>query len=285
MNILAVSLILASVILSTGRNIISKTISGISPQKAAFYFLQGIIFSSGAAVLACYPHTFDSLSVETVVLSLIYGVLLISAQWNFTSALSTGNTSVCVTVYAMGFVLPTVSGMIFWEEKVSFLRIIGILTAVATVVASGGKAEKSGSKKYLIPLILAMLSSGGLGIMQKVQQGAAHPEEKSIFIFLAFVFAAILSFGKIAINKEKRIRVLKTHIVSAVLVGACFSACNLLNTILAGLLPASVIFPALNIGGIFAAMLFCLIFFREKPTRKNVLVLALGTSAILLINL
>lgn len=286
MNILAVSLIIASVILGVGRNILSKTISGISPKIATFYLMQGIIFSSGGVILACYPDTFKSISTQTAILAFIYGLLLITAQWNFTSALSTGNTSVCVTVYSMGFVLPTLSGMFFWGEEISFLKIIGIILAAATVIVSGGgKKEKSDSKKYLIPLILSMLASGGLGILQKIHQSSPHPEEKSAFIFLAFVLAAAFSFGRIMFCKEKRIKILKIHIISAALVGICFSACNLLNTILAGLLETAVLFPVLNISSIFAAMIFCLIFFREKLTAGNYLVLGLGTGAILLINL
>jgi hypothetical protein len=35
----------------------------------------------------------------------------------YTLALGFGTTSVCVVVYAMGFLVPTVSGHFFWNEE------------------------------------------------------------------------------------------------------------------------------------------------------------------------
>ena len=137
MSLLAAILITSSIVLGMGRNVLSKTLSGIPGKSRAFYILQGIIFFSGAVVLCCYPGTFNSLSVTTLWLSLIYGIMLITAQWNFTTALATGNTGICVTVYSMGFILPTISGMIFWSEKVSLLRIAGIVLAIFAVLVSG----------------------------------------------------------------------------------------------------------------------------------------------------
>jgi len=283
---LALLLIFLSVILGVGRNVLSKTISGISPKIKTFYFLQGVIFISGAAILSCYPETFVSLSSKTAVLALIYGLLLVTAQWNLTLALAEGNTGVCVTVYAMGFVLPTLSGMLFWDERVSVLRICGITLAALAVLTSGNSDTKKGkSKKYLIPLGLAMSASGGLGIMQKIQQNTPYGHEKTTFVFLAFLVAAALSFLRIGLCKGSKIKVLKIQIISAVFAGICFSACNLFNTILAGMFESAVVFPLLNISSIFASMAFCTIFFREKITFKNLLVLCLGTGAILLIGI
>lgn len=285
MSLLAAVLITASVVLGMGRSVLSKTLSGIPQKSRAFYILQGIIFLSGAVVLCCYPETFKSLSLTTVWLSLIYGVMLITAQWNFTSALATGNTGICVTVYSMGFILPTLSGMIFLGEQVSFLRIIGIALAVFTVLLScKSNSKESVSKTYIMPLIIAMLASGGLGIMQKIQQTTKFSHEKTVFILLAFGFAGFASFIKSLICKSKHSKMLKGHIISAVGVGICFCACNLINTALAGMLDTAVLFTVLNIGCILFAVVCGMVFFREKLTAKTVTVVILGISSVLFIN-
>lgn len=286
MSISAIALLCASIMLSSGRNILSRSLSGISQDSRAFYLLQGMIFSAGAVILICSPDTFVSLSPETIYFSLIYGALLILAQWNYTAALAQGNTGVCVTVYSLGFVLPTVSGMIFWGESVSLWRIIGILIAASAVLVSGrSRGNEASSKKYILPLFLAMLSSGGLGIMQKVQQSTAAKDEKNLFILLSFLLAGAISFIKCGIVKNKRSKMLKGHILSAVAVGVCFSVCNLLNTILAGMLDTAVFFPLLNVSSILFSLILSVLIFRERPDKKSALVLILGIAAILLINI
>lgn len=67
--------------------------------------------------------------------------------------------------------------------------------------------------------------------------------------------------------------------------GACFGSCNLLNTVLAGMLDSAVFFPTLNIGTIFMSLLLSIVLFKERFTKKHLLIHSLGTLSILLITL
>jgi glucose uptake protein GlcU len=60
---------------------------------------------------------------------------------------------------------------------------------------------------------------------------------------------------------------------------------NLLNTFLAGALDSAIFFPAINIGSIVMSTVFGLIFYKEKLTKKDFIILGLGALAILLVNL
>jgi hypothetical protein len=121
--------------------------------------------------------SFSSVSPITVLYAVIYGALLIFAQWFYTAALTEGNTALCSTVYSLGFILPTLSGAVFWSEPFSVLDGIGILLAASAIVVSGIRksgCEEKGRYRFFLPLIIAMLASGGLGIVQKVQQSSAY---------------------------------------------------------------------------------------------------------------
>jgi drug/metabolite transporter (DMT)-like permease len=130
-----------------------------------------------------------------------------------------------------------------------------------------------------------MLSSGGLGIMQKIQQNSPYADEKASFVLIAFALASISSYGvSILAKKDTSVISHKMH-TSAFSTGLCFGCCNLLNTTLAGRLNSAVFFPLQNISVILLSLLFSIIIFREKPTRKDIYVLLLGGISIFLLNI
>jgi drug/metabolite transporter (DMT)-like permease len=289
MDFLSALLLFTSVIFSSGRNLLSKGISSVSFGSRRFFLLQSLIFSSGALVLLIFTgYSFKTISFLTVLFSVVYAVLLLSAQWCYTIALRSGQVGVCATVYSLGFILPTISGAIFWHETVTLWNVIGVSLIIPIMLLSGkeGRKEKvQENRHFIFPLLIAMISSGGLGIMQKVQQNSAYPEEKSVFVFVSFLLTATISFVCFLTRNKEEEKVLKKQYVFSCGAGSCFAICNLLNTSLAGMLSSAVLFPILNIGSIFLSALLSVLLFREHLSTKHYLILLLGTVSILLIAL
>ncbi len=289
MDLISALLLTLSASLSAGRNIFSKSVSGFSIGTKKFFLSQALIFGSGSvAILLFGGVSFKAIAPVTLLYAFIYAALLISAQWCYTSALKNGKTAVCSTVYSLGFILPTLSGAIFWHESLTVFKILGIITVIPAIVISGmGKAKSKGGNGnlYILPLMISMLSSGGLGIMQKVQQSSAYPEQKGTFVFFAFVTACAISALCSAFGKKDGARFKVKESLASGAVGICFASCNVLNTTLAGRLDSAIFFPALNIGTILLSMFLGMMIYKEKLTKKDVAVLLLGVTAILLINL
>ena len=159
---------------------------------------------------------------------------------------------------------------------------------MSAIIVSGRKpqAKRNTAKSYyFIPLLIAMLASGGLGIVQKMQQKSAYAEQKSTFLLIAFALAAVISFQFSLFAKKQEdtpFRCGKLAVASCI--GVCFGCCNLLNTTLAGLLPSAIFFPTLNICVILLSMLCGVVFLKERLSKKEVMVLILGGAAILLLN-
>lgn len=289
MDFISIILLTLSVILSVGRNLFSKDISGFSFGTKSFYLVQAVTFFCGSLALIIFGgFSGVSISALTAFYAIIYGVLLLSAQWCYTAALKTGTTGVCSTVYSLGFILPTISGSLFWNEKITLLNILGVLCVIPAIIISGTKSSAKGStqnNKYIIPLLIAMLSSGGLGIMQKIQQNSPYPEQKAAFVLIAFVFAAALSLIFYIFTKAKESSVLPKKLLSASGIGICFGCCNLLNTTLAGRLDSAVFFPMQNISVILLSLVFGILIYKEKIHKKELVVLLLGILSILLLNI
>ena len=131
-----------------------------------------------------------------------------------------------------------------------------------------------------------MLASGGLGIVQKLQQKSDCAEQKSLFLLIAFAFAAGASLLFALCSKKKSVSAFRPQkLAVASGIGVFFGCCNLLNTTLAGLLPSAIFFPTLNIGVILLSMICGVIFFKEKIRKRELSVLILGGVAILLLNI
>lgn len=268
-----------SVLLSAGRNAISKKTATVSRGGREFFLSQTLLFLSAALLLGVGCVRTLRVSGLTVVLGVIYGVLLVLAQWMLTVALRSGNTSLCSVVYSFGFLLPTLSGALFWQETFTVRDGVGLALAVCVILLSAKREKGSGSP--MPHILVAMLASGGLGIMQKVQQSSPEPEEKGVFLLIAFLVATLASLVALLTCKKAPTEQQKTDWISPVLTGLCFGGANLCNTVLAGAVKSAVVFPTQNIGTVLLSTLFGMALFGERFTKKTAAVLLLATATVL----
>lgn len=280
-------LLLFSIGCATTRNLLSKWVSGVGFGTKAFFRMQGILFLAGGAVVAAFGGC-GAASRQTLWLSLAYGVLLLVAQWGYTAALKTGKIAVCSTVYSLGFVFPTLSGSLFWNEPLSAFDGLGILAVIPAVLLSGRRKGQSAERKMdnrtiFVPLLLAMAASGGLGILQKLQQKTAFAAESASFVAGAFLFAGAVSLVCSLAGKPNENAVPRKTALAAGGIGVAFGCSNLCNTLLAGMLDSALLFPVLNIGGVLFSILVGWLFFKERLTKRDRAVLLLGLLAVLLI--
>lgn len=285
---MAILLLITSIFLSTLRNVLSKNISSTNFKNKSFYLLQTIIFGTGGIFLAITNISFEKLKVMLLICSFIYGILLILAQYCYTIALKSGKTGICSTVYSLGFIFPTLLGQIFWGEQIGGCDIIGVIVVIVMIVICGlweRDTRAIEDKKYIFPLVIAMLASGALGIVQKIQQNSSFKELHNTFLAISFLFAALISliFYRMTSNNDKQIS--KRERLAAFSIGIVFAGANLCNTRLSGLLETVILFPMLNIGVIILSVFAGVIIYKETITKKDIFVLSLGIVSICLFSI
>jgi len=279
--------LLASVSLTATRNITSKKTAAASKGLSQFFFSQSVLFLSAALLLAALnPAAFAKASGVTVIYGVIYGVLLILSQWMFTLALKRGSTSICSVVYSLGFILPTVSGAIFWGEPFTLLNLIGLILAVSVIflTVKKGDGEKKAGGGFAAFILIAMVASGGLGIMQKLQQSCHAKDERSLFLIIAFSFA-FLGSALAYLFSKKEAKPQASLMIYPAITGLCFGGANLLNTILAGRMKSAVFFPLQNISTILLSTLLGILIFKEKITAKTAVIILLGALTVVIFSL
>ena len=290
MDSISILLILLSVVLGASRNIFSKGVSKFRFGTKKFFFSQFSLFLAGSiAVILVEEIHLASIVPITAMYAFIYGILLICAQWYYIAALENSNIAVCSIFYALGFIFPTISGVLFWNETITYINGFGILCVIPAVVISGLKTPKTKNKVsnagYILPLLISMLSAGGLGIMQIVQQKSLYQEQRPEFILVGFLLASVVSFICFVFAKSDDKNVLDKKYFMSAAAGVCYGGCNLLSTALAGRLDSAMFFPVYNIGVILLSTVLSYIIFKEKMQKKDILVFSLGIISIILLNL
>lgn len=279
--------LLLSVSLTSGRNIASKKTAADNTATSHFFFSQAMLFLAAALLLISFNLTsFSAISSTTLIYGIIYGVLLISSQWMFTLALKKGSTAICSVVYSLGFIIPTVSGAFFWNEEFTLTDLLGLILALTTIIFTviGKEADTKNGKGFLIPIIVAMLSSGGLGVMQKVQQSSSYANERNEFLIIAFTLAFLASIVGFLSCKNKA-KIQSRNVAFPAIAGLCFGGANLFNTILAGRIKSAAFFPLQNISVILLSTLLGIILFKEKLTFKNAAIVILGAITVIIFSI
>lgn len=281
-----VLILITSIFLGSGRSVFSKMIP-TSKGKSEFFSNQAILFlAASLAIFIFNPKAFAEITCLTFIFAAAFGILTIAAQWCYTVALGKGPTSICAMIYSFGFIFPTIIGSLFWTEPFGFTTFIGLAVTILAIIASSFTDKNNGTKNkgFLIPNLIAMAASGGLGILQKVHQSSQDAKNIDAFLIIAFALSMFASLF-MAVISTKSDNNDKKFSIYPILAGICFGTVSLTNTLLAGRMKSAILFPSLNIGVMMMCLILGIIIFKEKPTKPQIFAFFLGILAILILSI
>lgn len=282
MNII---LLIISPLLGTGRSVFTKKMSSGSSDKKSFYMRQGLLFLSAAIAMFLFDlDAFVNITWLTVVYAMVYGVFVVLSQCYYSIALERGPTSICAMIYSFAFVFPAVSGAIFWDEPFGIISVIGIALAIMAIIATAFSGEKDAKKgnEFLIPNIVAMLCGSFLGLGQKMHQSSPDKPNLAAFLILANLLATVVMF-LLAYRQPSRTSE-KSKMVYSIPAGVCYGGVSFVNTLLAGRMPSSIVFPAQNLGLMMMCLVAGMLVFKEKLTKPQIIAICLGVLAIVVLS-
>ena len=290
MNRFAMLLLVLSVLFSTMRGVLSKKLGVCGKNGYGFALIQTYLFA--IAALTAFLLNIKSViapSLSVVILALVYGIFTVLSQWMYTKALAKANISICSMIYSFGFIIPTVFGTVVWHEKIGIFKIASIAFCIVTVilVSVGKEHESRKSKKLPWELFAAMVASGGLGVVQKLQQKSNAGGETGTFLLISFLLASMISLvvSLFCHKNSEPIRTDRSLIGCLLVVGVSMAVANTANTLLAGELPSAVAFPITNVGVILASTLVSVRLMKEKLLKNQIVAFFMGIVAIVLLNL
>lgn len=205
-------------------------------------------------------------------------------------ALQIGPLSLTSLVTSYSLLIATLYGIIFKDEAVNILIIIGlVLLATSLLLIAMKEKDENETKKVSLKWSLyafgALISNGICTIIQREGQLEFDGKYKNEFmivalvgIFVAFIF---LSFFK---ERSDMKACLKDGIVLMVFWGILNGAANLFIMMLARM-PASLVYPLISGGSIILTWIASRIFYKEKLTVYQNVGLVFGVGAVVFLNL
>ena len=210
----------------------------------------------------------ETISVFTVLLGLLFGVITALSNFYKMSALSSGPMHITLLVTTSSMIIPTVSG-IFFGETFSVAKLGVVIVLIAFIYLSIPKSNHAAiSKKWLLCCVLAFVFQGSVGVVQKIHQSSVHKAEVSGFLFFSFICATVFCFFRSGgISKQTALD--KTSVMIGVIAGVCSFAMNYINLRLSGLLPSQLFFPLINGSAIILSSVMSVVLFKERLSGRQ----------------
>lgn len=221
-------------------------------------------------------------SVFTIALGLMFGVVTALSNFYKMRALSAGPMHITLLVTTSSMIISTMSG-VFFGEKFSLLKLIFVVVLIGFIYLSFNKTDnKKTNKKWFLFCVLAFLFQGSIGVLQKIHQFSEYKGELNGFLFVAFLCSLI--YSRIRTRKSYReLGFRKKHIMFAIVCGVCTYIMNFLNLKLSGLLPSQLFFPLVNGSAIVLSSLMSVLFFKEHLSKKQLIGLCGGIVSLIAI--
>lgn len=269
----------------------------VSNTNSGYNILNAVLSAVCALTLAACSGFNLPCSNYTLISAIIFGIITALGCVFSLVATGIGPLSYTTVIISSSTVITALSGCIFWREQIKITQIIGIALMIVCLVCSIKKDDNKTktSLKWLFMCLIAMLFTGGVGIMQKIHQSSEHASELYAFLVIAFEISTVASLITLAfsIKKDKRRvfvnnagsapKICLTTAIVGVVSGICVAACNAINLFLSGKMPSAVLFPILNGGSLVIVVFASMILFREKLSVKQWIGIILGAIAVLLL--
>jgi len=200
----------------------------------------------------------------------IFRVMAKTAQEN--------GVAVGVVVTKMSVVIPVIIGLSVLSESVNWLKIVGILSGIASVFLTAKGHVKKGALTW--PIILFIGSGVIDSLLNLFQKWSVSEAEFPVFASTIFGFAFSTAFIHHLTFKDKQVKT--KSLLGGLLLGIVnFGSIYFLMKALAiPDLESSVVFPINNFGIVLLSTILAIVLFKERPTWKNWLGILLAFGAI-----
>jgi len=185
----------------------------------------------------------------------------------------------------MSVIIPVLLGLLIFHEKATWIRILGIVSALVAFYLTLMKSREQKAKAifFVFPLLL-FLGNGLNDCILKISQGLYIQNDFSMFLTIAFTVSLVAGTFIIAfllIIKKQKIHY--RNIIAGVILGILNWYSTYFFFAGLGYFDVSVFIPVFNASVVCIAALTGYLFFREKLSVVNIIGIALAVIAIVFI--
>lgn len=206
-------------------------------------------------------------------------------------AIRQGSLALTSLIISCSLLIPSFYGIIFLDEPVSVLLIVGTALLVVSLILTNYQKDDTAKKptlKWAIYVILAFIGNGMCSTVQKAKPLYYGEAGNNLFMAVALGMVALIMLVLALVSREERPAmgtVLKRGWLLALLCGAANGLSNFLVIYLNPLVPASVMFPIISAGSVVLVFLYSVFINHEKFSARQNIGFLLGIISIVLLNL
>lgn len=294
--------VVALFVITMAANLISQITKNSFVKKYASAADKYLFIAFGGIVSVAVLFLFGgikTLSPFTFLTACGFGALTLIQSYFMLRAYDSGSFAYTSVIVSLSTIIPAFSGAIFWNETLYPVQIAGIVLLVLcfSLCVGKDKEKKQMSVKWLAYVFLAFLSTGFIGVMQKVHQSSAYADELNGFLIISFLISA-LAAGICAVIALKRKNAEQNDNVDGeekpakgvayflliVLSGVGVALNNVINLYLSGKVDSAVFFPIVNGGGLILVTLCAVVLYREKLSVKQWAGIIVGIISVVLLS-
>lgn len=223
-------------------------------------------------------------SASTMALGTAAGAGFVLGFLILMAGISRGPLAVPVTVMRLSVAVPVVLSIFLWSEEPGAVRYAGLAAGLVSIVLFGAGIREGGrARRGFWPLMAAMFLVMGMNdVLLKAFRETSPDSERLAFTFILFGLAALLTW---ILAIFARVRPDRRTLALGLLLGLP----NLFSTVFTLLalrtVPASIVFPFVNLTVIFGGALAGLFIWKETLGRLAVAGLAAAGIALILLPL
>lgn len=291
-------LLLLTVFFASYQNILKKEFS--KRCSSGVYTFTGIVCLFALIVFLSINRDFN-ITMPLLLYSIAFSVSYAAVSIFFVLALEHGSLAKTSLVISYSLLVPAAYGIIFLNEEIGPMMIIGFVLLVVSLFLtnyvpkkdqpiedSSKQKKKSSALLWLLFVMLAFIGNGMCSTIQKMEQTALGEQaQANLFMAIALAINTVFMFTMaLIVEKPRQIKTVckKTWWIAAIC-GIFNGLTNFLILVLNGKLSASVMFPVVSAGGIVFVFLYALLVYREKFKPMQIIGFVLGVASIILLNL
>jgi drug/metabolite transporter (DMT)-like permease len=292
-------LIAICALIFTGQTIFFKIFSAGYRRGHSTHFLNNIVFIGIVVLFYITIYGFKgAVNPETYIYTIFYGIFFVMAMFFLVLAMQMGPTGLVFLFFTFGIIIPIIADLTLLGTLINIFQIAGLVLLFISFYI-GNRPDKSENKRISLRFIVICISSlvmnGGIMATAKLHQGAMPGVDIDAFVLYGFIVCLLLSVGLFLffyIRESKKEKLSYVYMfkspkyyLSAFGSGITTALGNILMVTLAGLVPAAIQFPLLYGGTTILTTILSIFIFKEKLTKKMVVVIIIGIAALAIINL
>jgi drug/metabolite transporter (DMT)-like permease len=273
--------LIASIILTSYLTISFKVLDRLSiPSLQAIVFNYITCVITGSLVSGIFPFSTSTKSQPWFGWAILMGMMFIILFNIIAFTAQKIGVAVASVANKLSLVIPFLFSLYLYDEKLSGLKIVGIIFALAAVLFTcwphrdiqGSTIRSAHGSLLLVPFVL-FIGSGILDTLVKyVEQTFLNDNNKDSYLITAFAMAGTAGLLILAwLFAAGKQRFDKRSVLAGILIGIpnYFSIWTLMKVLSENKGNSSAIFPIVNIGIVLFSTLVAFIVFREKLSTLN----------------